>query len=196
MNTLKIYLDEVNNLYKVIDEVMEMFNSIQTKNIENLQSLITQNNTNIEKTNDRLNQMDLEIEDNNKLRIEKNKKTVIELNETYDNEKKKNTSYKSELTKKFNKLKGMLDTGIDVNNKDILTNTNTIELLKVETKENKNKELEHKIRELEERLRESNEDFTKYKDDMIKTITALKNEIKIRTRQIKVENKVKGISIK
>ena len=205
MDTLKIYLkllqkqgDEISNLYKLINDIMEMFDGIQVKNIDNLQSLITQNNNNVEKLNIRLNQMDTDIEENNKSRTHQNKLAVGEMNTTYDNEKKKNTLYKSEITRKFNKLKESVDKNIDVNNKDIETNAVNLDLLKVETdKNNINKLLEKRIKDLAEQSEHKSKEMRDYKTEMVKTITSLKNEIKIRTRQAKVvESKVKGISIK
>ena len=76
LEIIKNLNDEIIGLYQVINALIESIDKTQEENNEKLSILIQSNNSNITLVNKRLNQMDLDILDNDKLQsIKKDKLT-------------------------------------------------------------------------------------------------------------------------
>ena len=173
--------EEIIGLYELINSLIETIDKTHEENNEKLSTLIQSNNSNITLVNRRLNQMDLDILDADKEQSIKKDKLVKDIDKQLKEERKNNNLYKIGLTKRIIGL-----------NKE---NDNKIKLVKVEaSKNNKNKDLQLQIRTGDKRMKQYEDDFINHKKQMIKSIEALKREIKIRTRENK-EIKIKGLNI-
>lgn len=172
-------------IYDVINTLMDTIDGIETHNQDIISQFVKNNNENVEKINLRLNTMDLDIEENDKIQTGKKEKMCSDINSKLKEERKKNGLYKTDLIKKLSKINRE-------NNNINRKTTDNMNLLQVEvSKNNKNKDILNRINSLQLELKESNDNFHNYKNTMIKTIDALKREIKIRTRI----DKMNGIKI-
>ncbi len=173
--------ESVEVLYDTIEKMFDVIDRTQEQNRKYLIELIKTSNRNVELVNDRLNNMDLDIEI--KDREQSSKRLVLSDNvdKVLKEERKKNGTYKTDITKRFNKFKK--------ENEVVLTQE--IGIVEVD-RNNKNKEIIVHMRQLGEEIKQSKEDLKKYKEHMVKIIIAVKTEMKIRTRK----NNHNTISIK
>ena len=96
---------EISNLYKVLDSVIEMFDNIQQENKILTNTLIHNNNNNIVVINNRLNNMDIDIEFNNTEQTHKKELLTTQINLQLKEERRKNGLYKTDITKRLTKYK-------------------------------------------------------------------------------------------
>ena len=191
MDLINIISSQTNEIRLIYETIGEMINDNEMdKAISKVyyMGVIGNANENVEIINNRLNQMDLDIIENDKLQSIKR----LELSETIDNtikeNNKKNGLYKTELTKRLSKIKRETS-------EEYIGLTNGIGLLKVDVaKNNKNKELQLQVNNLTETLKTQAEEFALYKIEMEKVYISLRKEMRI-TRQMKIE-KTKSLSIK
>lgn len=193
------YLDLINNqsevtsnIYDTIENIVDTLekNKHNTKNY--FTEIIEQTNENVEIINKRLNQMDLDIIDKNKLQSIKREQLSETLDNTIKENNKKNGIYKTEITKRLTRIKK--ETDVDIKDTNGLLNGL---LKKVEiNKKNEDKEMLLRIKVLEEKLIIQCDIFDNYKKNMEKVIISLKKELRITRNMTKKKDVVKGLTIK
>lgn len=164
------YLDLINQQSEDISTLYDILGDV----VDNIESntnhkLIKHTNENVIVINDRLNRMDMDIENNNNSQSRNQKRLTNKIDKTIKDNNKKNGLYKTELTKKLNKVKRELKLDED------------IQLLSIDKRSNV-KDILY-IKELEEKLNKVSMDFNNYKKEMDKIHISLRKEMRI-TRNI------------
>tara|TARA_R110000868_G_scaffold54184_3_gene169664 strand:- start:282 stop:842 length:561 start_codon:yes stop_codon:yes gene_type:complete len=174
---------EILNIYNTISDIINI--NEETKEIQNnkIYALTINNNSNVEKINKRLNDMDLDIIDNDKIQSKKKEELTEKIRLELKENNKKNGIYKTELTKRLTKI-----------DKE---NDNKITLLTVDiNKNNKNKELELKIIELNDTIKSNQESFIEYQKKVEDKFDSLQREFRVRITQLASIKSIRGIVIK
>ncbi len=179
--------EEINNLYDILDGVIKMFDDIQQENKILTNTLIHNNNNNINRINKRLNYMDINIEFNNTEQTHKKELLTRHIKIQLTDERKKNGLYKTDITKRVSRLKR--ENKEEVNTK--------IKLLQVDINKNdKNVEFISDILRNQNEIKLIQNNQINYRKKMDKIIQSLKNEIRIRTRNKNEKiNSINGINI-
>ncbi len=164
--------ESVEVLYDTIEKMFDVIDKTQEQNRKYLIKLIETSNRNVELVNDRMNNMDLDIEIKDREQSDKRLILSDNVDKVLKEERKKNGTYKTDITKRFNKFKKENEVVV----------TQEIGIIEVD-RNNKNKEMIIHVRQLEEEVKQNKEDLKKYKEHMVKIIIAVKTEMKIRSRK-------------
>lgn len=187
LNLINQQSTEIINIYDTIGEIIDNTeNEMHNQSIVN-NKIVEHTNENVKAINKRLNQMDLDILDNDKLQSKKREELSETLDKIIKENNQKNGLYKTDLTKRLSKIKRETDEDIKKANGDL-------GLIKVEmSKNNRNKDLEMQLRESRENLDKLSTEFLSYKKEMEIIVVSLRKECRI-TRNMM--NKKTGITVK
>lgn len=187
LNLINQQSTEIINIYDTIGEIIDNTeNEMHNQSIIN-NKIVEHTNENVKAINKRLNQMDLDILDNDKLQSKKREELSETLDKIIKENNQKNGLYKTDLTKRLSKIKRETDEDIKKANGDL-------GLIKVEmSKNNRNKDLEMQLRESRENLDKLSTEFLSYKKEMEIIVVSLRKEMRI-TRNMM--NKKTGITVK
>lgn len=190
LNLINTQIEEISAIYSVLSGIMDNAEQEQDNSDKRTWEIIQNTNKNVSVINQRLKQMDYDIEESDRKLTEKIEAKIISNNHNATIQKeildKKLVTLQERTHKEFVFTKinvGKLDkrlVGIqeETSNSLLLLNTNNI---------NNNKELEMKLINI-------HKEFTDYKKSVESRFEALKRELRI-TRNMKIE-KIKGVSIK